>query len=281
MLNIKKILLLLFIFMILFLSVSSQAEMKSMDEDELSQVTAQAGVTAYMDTRVSYSADNIKYSDSNTTSPNWIEFQGFSIDDGNGNPFAITVRPEDPIVIDVATDTSGRSYVDLNLSQYYEQPRYYHIDSLVFCGQRLGRLDIEGVSQSSYHLRMGNHSNGSSGFDFDYSTKLDIDRINFTYNNNNESLIFDGIHFSKTASGNPEDPSSWSHNGDFKIGNLEDNPATFDVATTDTGETGIFMNLPMEGSIRVNDVSLGGTSFGPVAIDGINVHRMSVVFSGN
>jgi len=34
-------------------------------------------------------------------------------------------------------------------------------------------------------------------------------------------------------------------------------------------------NLPMEGSPLVENVTFGGNNFGPVAMDGIRVHRLS------
>jgi len=41
----------------------------------------------------------------------------------------------------------------------------------------------------------------------------------------------------------------------------------------------MFYNLPMKGTVRVEDVTFGGTDFGPSAIDGITVHHLLVQFS--
>jgi len=36
--------------------------------------------------------------------------------------------------------------------------------------------------------------------------------------------------------------------------------------------------VPIQGSLRVENVNFGGNDFGPIAIDGINAHRMSLSF---
>jgi hypothetical protein len=36
------------------------------------------------------------------------------------------------------------------------------------------------------------------------------------------------------------------------------------------------LKLPMEGSLRVEDVKFGGSDFGPLALDGIEVHRLAI-----
>lgn len=261
---------------LMFSSFSVEASMQSMDDDELSQVTAQAGVTVLVGAQVSFKADNIKFSDSDTADKNWLEFRDFSIHNGNSSYYAVKTPDDSPITIDVATDDSGRSYIDMNLTHYIE-PRSYRIGNLVFCDQPLGSLDINGVSLTTNHWRLGNHTDGTTGIDWEYRMKMDIESIKYSYNDGpTGSLTMSGIHFAGNASGAPEDPDSWAFDGDFKFGDFEDKPATFDVGTNDAGEGMVLIGLPMQGSFRVEDVNFGGSSFGPCAVDGINVHRLSV-----
>ena len=105
-----------------------------------------------------------------------------------------------------------------------------------------------------------------------------------------ESLNLQGIHLSESVSGTPEsDPSSWVFSGEFRVGDLgggvintgdsSPSPATIDVATDTskaTPETSVFINLPMKGTIRVEKASLGGSNFGPIAIDNITVHHLGL-----
>lgn len=280
--NIKQFqTILYFIIIISCLASIAKAEMQSMDDKELSQITAQAGVKIFVDAAVQYNADSIKFSDTDTDSPDWLEFKGFSLDDGAGGQYLLRTPIDDPVTINVATNSSGKTYTDLNFSQLYSNPKYIHADSLVFCEKDLGSVDIKGLKQTSDHLRFSAHTDGSVGIDWDYSTKIDIDSMEYTYNNQGNALALNGIHFAKTASGSPEDPDSWGFDGDFTIGNIEEKPATFDVGTTSSGEQAVVLGLPMQGAIRVNEITFGNSSFGPCAIDGINVHRLSAVLMSN
>jgi len=38
----------------------------------------------------------------------------------------------------------------------------------------------------------------------------------------------------------------------------------------------IFLSLPIAGTVRIENVAFGGQDFGPIAIDGIHVHRLNV-----
>lgn len=252
-------------------------EMRIMDEAELSTVSAQAGITIISDIQCSVSYGTINFSDSGTgIDQDWIEFQGVSVHDGAGGPFTIQSPVETPSIIDIATNTDGWTYVSL-LDSSHSQPRSYSIDNIVFCEQAIGSLDINYIVQQPSTLRLGAHADGTTGVDWDYATQIDIDQIQYTYNDSGEAFSFDGIHLAGSASGDPADPGAWSFDGHFTIGDLDgDNPATFDIGTNATGDTVMVMTLPMQGTLRIENIDFGGQALGPAAIDGLQVHRLTV-----
>jgi len=254
------------------------AEMQVMDEGELSSVSAQAGITIISDVQATASYDTIAISDSDTgTDQNWIQLGGVSIHDGADGPFSIQSPVETPSVIDVATDADGWSYMSI-FDSSYTQPRTYSIDSIVFCEQAIGSLDIENVIRQPSNLRLGAHADGTTGMAWDYATQIDIESLQYTYNDVGDTFSFDGIHLAGSATGDPTDPTTWTFDGQFTIGDLEnDNPATFDIGTNESGETIMAMTLPMQGTLRIENIDFGGQSYGPAAIDGLQVHRLTVV----
>lgn len=258
------------------------AKIEPISDDELSQVTAQAGITVFMNGATTFHADAISFSDTRET-PNWIEFKDVTIDDGNGGGYLFDTPMDSPITFDVSTNALGRTLASMSFSQY-TKPRYYSIGDLVFCNQSLGRLDIDGVSFSPFNTRVSSHTEaGSSGVEFDFMTSMNIDKFQYTYNTSptSNSLTVTGIHLAGSATGDPEDPTTWNFSGKFKVGDLDANkPASFDVATLNaSGKTVTALNIPMEGTFRIEDITLGGKSFGPCAIDGINVHRLNVIMA--
>ena len=142
-------------------------------------------------------------------------------------------------------------------------------------------------------LRFGAHANGTSGVDFDYSTIVYAQAFRYTYTktpvlpDTTGTLALTGIHLMGAATGTADDPSNpatWEFTGTnnvFRIGNIDTgNPAKIDVGTDALGVTSLFFTLPMQGSLRVESVTFGGNNFGPIAIDGINVHHLNVKISG-
>ncbi|MCB2149462.1 MAG: hypothetical protein KQI81_23480 [Deltaproteobacteria bacterium] len=254
-------------------------EMHMMDEIELSGVSAQAGIMIISDIQVNVSYDTINFSDSGTgTEQDWIELTGVTVHDSAGGPFTIQSPVETPSAIDIATDADGWSYLSI-LDSSCIQPRYYTIDRIVFCEQAIGGLEIGHVVRQPSTLRLGAHGDDTTGVDWDYATQIDIDSFRYTYNDNEDAFYFDGFHLAGSAAGDPTDPTAWTFDGQFKVGDLDnDNPATFDIGTNASGETIMVMTLPMEGTLRIENIDFGGQAFGPAAIDGLQVHRLAVAF---
>jgi hypothetical protein len=117
--------------------------------------------------------------------------------------------------------------------------------------------------------------------EFEYQVNTAIGSAIYNYNTTN-ALAFTGIHFfGTTVVGAPENPSTWtSYPGVFQIGDIAGgNPAQMNIGSTaDGSSTAMQFQLPMAGSIRVGDVNFGGADFGPLALDGLNVHRLTIQF---
>jgi len=262
----------------------ASADMREVSDTTLSSICARSGVTIFTDITTRVTASNIAISDTDHTPHNWIELNGFTIKGPGSDYFHIQTPIDTPITIDAGTDSSGRTLASLLLS-HHTQPRTYNVDNLVFCSQGIGSVTLDQVTMTPIRYRFSSHSDGTTGIDFDYKTGITVDDFLYTYNTAPTSLDIAGIHASESASGAPEDPSTWTHDGDFQVGDLDGSvfgtptPATMDVGTDSGGKTSVCLNLPMKGTVRVEDVTFGGTDFGPSAIDGITVHHLLVQFS--
>jgi len=286
---ITQVIIILFIMVLLCIPPVSRAQLTEITEEELSQVSAQAGITyTYGDSQFRITSESYRISDTDHDPVHWMEFNNFTINDGKGGYFTMDT-PFDGLLsyyyfntIDVATGDAAQAYVMFNLSTHAE-PRTYTVGNFVFCDQDLGSIRLEDVQMGlSDKLIIGARTDGGSGIDMEYQTRIDIASIEYTYNNQPTSLLLSGIHLSQYATGSPEDPTSWLYTGKFKIGDIENNnPMTMDVGTSADNGTSVYLNIPMTGSARVEGVDFGDNRFGPCAIDGINVHHLIVQMPGS
>ncbi len=138
------------------------------------------------------------------------------------------------------------------------------------------------------------------GFDFQHSFQMTIDKIGYAYNTDCDALEFSSIYigenFADLSGDDPRDPSTWKPNqttpvdfGNFHIGDLfgdaangiYSNPAMIDAGECDIFNDGdtyglLSLNLPMTGSVRFESADFNGTDFGPGAIDGMEIHRLTL-----
>lgn len=278
------------------------AQMSEVSDEELSSISAQAGINAnYGDFGVNITTDSIRYSDTDTGS--WIELNNFAIS-GPGGYFLLDCPVDYPMTVDVGsgptTDGYTRTLVQYQLSDHIN-PRTWTVGNLVFCNQDLGSLTFDTSTVEPSIYRVASHLDaGTSGIDFEYLTKWRTQDFTYAYSTaaTGNTLQLTGLNLAETVTGDPtSDPATWVYNGTFRIGDIvggnidvdDDasnaalpNPATIDIATdtsTTPTNTSVYLNLPMKGSIRVANVNLGGTDFGPIAIDGITAHRFGVRFN--
>lgn len=285
------------IIILVCLPLSSHALMNEIPEQELSQISAQAGIRYIIgNSGIRISTDSFWISDTEPEQ-HWIKFDNITVDDGEGGYFSMdtplktgyeyAIDPFHPDfnTIDIATDGLGRTRIILNQSTAVH-PRTYTVGNFLFCEQDLGSIRLADVTRGlSDSLVIGSRANGEVGIDMQYWTELNMASLDYTYNTDNGSLNLQGVHLSQYASGSPEDPTAWSFSGKFKFGDMaNDSPVTMDVATWNDGistGTSMFMDVPMSGTMRVENVQFGGNHFGPIAIDGITVHHMNIMMPGN
>jgi hypothetical protein len=212
------------------------------------------------------------YQDTDTGSK--IELDNIVWGDGSGGGFSIATPAGDPFTLNVGTSAAGQTLIDLHDSTQVS-PRTFSAD-LIFCGQPLGSLKVSDIVRTGNNLLIG--ANG--GVEFEYQSNIAIGSALYNYNTTN-ALALTGIHFfGTTVVGAPENPSTWtSYPGVFQIGDIAGgNPAQFIIGSTaDNSSTAMLLGLPMTGSIRVQDVNFGGADLGPLALDGLNVHRLAIV----
>lgn len=275
----------------------TQARMDEVSDDELGNISAQAGINInFVDFRMRITIDSLKYSDTDHDPVNWVEFNDVTVSGPEDGHFLLDCPEEYPMMIDLITadDITGtsRTFVNLQISNQVN-PRTWEVGEFKFCDQELGSLLLDSVTVDPSGYRIASHvGEGTQGIEFEYVTKWQAEGFSYTYNTIGDALQASGIHLAGTATGDPTDPTAWDFSGYFKIGDLmggnidvdDDpdntevtNPASFDVLTVD-GTTYAVANLPLSGSLRVEDMSFGGSSFGPIAIDGITAHRLYVTF---
>ena len=224
-----------------------------------------------------------------------IELKNIVWDDGSGGAYSVATPVGDPVTFDIGTSANGHTYVNIHDSTNVS-PRTFASD-LIFCDQPLGSLKVSDIVRTENNVMIGAHADGGMGVDFQYWEKIDIGYAQYGYRLGDnpatgpvetdflETLKFSGIHLFATGTGAAETPGSWTYSGPFKIGDIAGgNPAQIDIGTDASGVTSIRYKLPMEGSIRVENVTFGvdgvGTpvNFGPLALDGLNVHRLAIQF---
>jgi hypothetical protein len=186
----------------------------------------------------------------------------------------------------------GHTFTTLQSPDLYQHLNL-SVDDVVFCGQSIGELAIDNFTTPERYFTMGAHG---SGMDFQYDFQMHTDRFGYTYNTSGVADTFElnGIHLvgsfddmsyfdilDDTTWDIPTDPSQWNYSGVFSIGDIDSgNPATMDIGTDASGQTVMQLELPMSGSLRVENLTFGGNDFGPIAIDGLQVHRLTVTIPG-
>jgi hypothetical protein len=186
----------------------------------------------------------------------------------------------------------GHTFTTLQSPDLYQHLNL-SVDDVVFCGQSIGELAIDNFTTPERYFTMGAHG---SGMDFQYDFQMHTDRFGYTYNTSGVADTFElnGIHLvgsfddmadfdisDSTTWDIPTDPTEWTYSGVFSIGDIDGgNPATMDIGTDAGGQTVMQLELPMSGSMRVENLNFGGNDFGPMAIDGLEVHRLTVTIPG-
>ena len=180
------------------------------------------------------------------------------------------------------------------VSAYLATPTALHLQN-----QALGSIKLDALRQGPSLYRVWAHA--SQGVSFDYQTAISavafdavsgnpIGGLHYHYNTTTDGVLsFANIHIAGLATGTETTPSTWAFSDTFKIGTIDGSfsatPATIDVATDTSNNTSLHLSLPMSGTVRVEEVKFGVdilgavNNFGPIAIDGIQIHRLDLKIS--
>lgn len=273
------------------------AELCQLNDAALDGIEGQAGISvAVSEASLYHHLDGFRYEG---TDGGYLSLEGITIYDGGNGPTTYNVGVVDtngdgliePLtldaftVADAANPIFGKSLVRLAAPDWLQE-KVYGIEAVKIAGyetnlpHEIGALVIGPIHLPSYELYVGGHSDG---LDFELSATLGIDQVRLTTNTAGDALAFTGIYLNEAFEGAPETPATWVGQGEFRVGDIfAGTPATFDLGSTTLADGSVAavmaMELPMAGSLRMEKVTLNGVDFGPVAIDGIQVHALEVVF---
>ena len=239
--------------------------LEQLSDDEMSRVEGQAGISVMVQgMHVSNQIEHMEFIDPDTDEA--IEFDGFSLE--------FTLSSLTLMDIKTVTDTSSPYYGKTYLSfvneaafgdLWGEQGLDIAIDQVTVDGQEIGAFALDGMKIPGFWLDIGAQLDG--GIAFDAGIEATIEEIALTYNTNGDALSFSGVYLADTITGDAATPSAWTSDGSFTVGFYEaGNPATVDILSD-----GIGLNLPMAGSMGIENVGIGGNDFGPVLINNLNM----------
>jgi len=214
---------------------------------------------------------------------NSLSFKNFLIHDGNENPFLLNGKIKtDSIII------NNKKYIVIEFLDWSSSKISIRLGEMLFCNKFYSQIEIKNICLGNSKIIL---AETSSGIEMSMDLRIDIDEIRSKYSiNSMYDNYFYGIHIAGSASGNDDDPSSWSFSNGFKIGTIgsgkipdfssssvvyhDYNSEKF--ATIDIKPESISMNLPLKGSLRIEKAKIGGTDFGPIIIDDIYLPHMKV-----
>jgi hypothetical protein len=281
-----------------FMLAPAFGQMEAMSDAAMDAVTAQSGVSVVIvDYQFDWAAGYLTLYDSDydaTVDPDdgVLSFTGMTLLGG-------IVGTNETITWDAYTIDDASHPMDGQTFTLWQSPDLYQhlnltVDDVVFCGQSIGQLAVDNFTTPEQYCTLGAHG---SGMDFQYDLQMHMNRFGYTFNTSGTDDTFElsGIHLAgafedmadfditdSTTWDIPTDPSEWTYTGVFSIGDIDGGiPATLDIGTDASGQTVMQIELPMNGSLRVESLNFGAKDFGPMAIDGLEVHRLTVTIPGS
>ena len=311
--NFIKIIAFILIFSFFF-SSSVYAKMQVMSDDDLIRINAENGITIALNTNAYLKATSVGLF-TTTAETSGIVLPNLVIDgtvdtttDNYTNPSAVNINST--IVLDIGT-LSGKTWINISGLNIYNAMGLTSKGIYIKDGGNdriLGDLYIRGIfmgrtltnGTSGYtppgnaqtftmgdtpFIRLGGHT---GGIDLYASMNLYVNTLEYRYKPADSSNEFklSGIYACNSFSGTVQTPSTWVGSGNLSIGLYNpslynvpgetDYPATIDVGTL-SGKTYLNLNLPLSGSIRINDFRMDSSfSLGPIAVDGLVMKSLSL-----
>ena len=261
------------------------AALERMDDSDLDEVKAQSGIAiALSDVRIYKHKSDIAYRDTERHG-NSMVFENIVFSNGNQGPMRFNT-PQ-PVTLRMLSN-SERPIVAIE-APHWQQEVAIDVHNFVFCEQSLGSLHLSGFSPSEFALYASPLNNIRGGIGFQLEAKAQVDELRWQYNRSSgegDAAYIRGFHMagSFVHEGDvPEDPSTWQAQDRFAIGDLNPYgesqflPAEFSMGGN-PGRAYIELRMPMEGSVRMEEIRMGSHDMGPIIIDGMRVHELTVEF---
>lgn len=291
---------LVFVLPLIFLlgsNYSGYSQMTPLGDKDLEQITALAGISiGVVNVRFFAYQPYISYTD--TDSGNSLQLCNMTINNGQGGLLEFSVGKNDvggdglvsPLEIDVFQNPDGYLMTGFQALDW-EQELGLDVQEVFFCDQALGGLHAGPIEVPSWQLFLAPHN----GLDLEYDLSFHLQEFAYEYRvddpgtteDESQSLIMSNLYlvqtFTQNSADDPADSGTWEPQGMFQLGDLNVqgtssySPATIDVGVDPaTNLAQVVMSLPCQGSLRIANLSVGGTSFGPIAIDNIQIHRLTI-----
>ncbi len=283
----KNLKFILFAFVFIFSTfISAAFGMEELTNKELGELSAGNILYALKvsNSGVSISIDGtLKITDSDLV--NAIEFKNLNIDNGAGQGFSFnTPEAGGAVQLYFMPDTEGTASRYLvfevpDLSANINLP-HINLESITFCDLPLGSLSIEDIALSGYRHRLDLFPEGSGLLHQDILIGLSLGKFAYIYNDIGDELSFNSINLSQTASGDPADPLTWTFSGPLAIGDIDESTPISIETNYENPVPYAQIDLPVNGTVRIENVSMGASDFGPAAIDGIQMHSFYVRVPG-
>ncbi len=262
-------------------SSTARADLEPLGAEQLSAASVPgAGISILLaNTNIRMTVGEVALTDPATGAT--LTLREVVVGDGAEGGVSLDTFPGEPNTIDVVTDPlTGVSALALSMNRQY--PYTLTVEHLVLDGHDLGELALRDLWWRRTELLLAGHADGSAGLSAALASEGALGEFSLAYNTSGESLRLSGVHWAGTASGAPHTPSEWSFSGPLQIGSLPDHPLTMDVIGNAVDAIGnpldphVLLNLPLSGTLRIENLALGNQQFGPVALDGLRVHSLSL-----
>ena len=207
---------------------------------------------------------------------NSLSFQNLLIHDGDENPFKLNGKIKTESII-----INNKKYIVIDFLDWNASKLFITLGLMSVCDKQLTKIEINNICLGDSKIVL---AETSSGIEMSMNLRIDIDEIKSIFGTGSDDYNhFYGIHISGSASGDDNDPSTWTYSQSFQIGNIGSGKIPYflsspieyrdytsnDFAAIDIKPESITMNLPLKGSLRIEKAQIGGTDFGPIILDDI------------
>lgn len=284
---------------LLFPALSATA-MEPMNEAEMDSVQAQSGIAIALDNIQIYNHSGWAYEDTSLAA-NKIEFKDMAsymiLDTRNPLTFRVMINPNDVAMMELTGQPS--IWMEMNTNDFFFADKdmgSLHLSLRPPDGNRMGFIEEFAL----YVAPLGTQADFTGdGIAFQLEARSGLEEFRWDYNQADaDEFRLGGVHMAGSFTDTDSidtDPATWAPQGHFRIGNLNAyettnplGPGTFQIVQDETDPDYAFirMNLPMEGSVRIEEIGMfadpenDGTfvqdDFGPMIVDGMRVDHFQM-----